>query len=146
MQEAIALNLGPKSYSSLLLISKLASSCALSDTLFGNLIRYHHAVDTGILNDLATLLEENGNTKPLAVNEVAVLQIIAACDIVRKMFACDAFDVVTKDCQVTLWEKDVINNLIDFANFLINDLIRQGTFKKQIEKLLVQLEEKIQPV
>ena len=146
MQEAIALNLGPKSYSALLLISKLAGSCALSDTLFGNLIRYHHAVDTGILNDLATLLEENGNTKPLAVNEVAVLQIVAACDIVRKMFACDALDAVTKDCGITLWEKDVINNLIDFANFLINDLIRQGTFKKQIEKLLVGLEEKIQPV
>ena len=72
--------------------------------------------------------------------------MVAACDIVRKMFACDAFDVVTKDCGITLWDKETVANLIDFSNFLINDLIRQGTFKQKIKELLIELDEKIQPV
>ncbi len=146
MEEAIGLNLGFQSYIALLLITKLARACCLSDTLYGNLIRYHHAVDPEVLLQLEVMLEQDKNKSPLAVNEVAVLNIIAACDIVRKMFACDAFDVITKDLGIAVWEKGRIDNLIDFSNHLINDLIKDGTFRQQIAEVLAELDEKIQPV
>ena len=80
------------------------------------------------------------------MNECAMLNIVAVCDIVRKMFACDAFDVVTKDRGITVWNKEVVANLIEFSNLLIIDIIRQGTFKQKTEALLIELDENIQPV
>ena len=124
---------------------KLAKACALSDTIFGNLIRFHSAVDTELLYALILVLERDGQSHPLELNEPAVLNLVAACDIARKMFSCDAADAVIRQEKITMMNNTIRENLIDFSNVIINDLIKNGTYGRQISELLIQLDETIQP-
>ena len=134
-----------KSFMAALTVLMLARACALSNTVYGNLIRYHHAVDPDVLMALITVMNRDRETHPLELDDTAALNVVAACDITRKMFASDELDEIMKDQNVPKFNANARDNVIDFSNFLIKDILRNGTFRKEIEELLSKLEETIQP-
>ena len=71
--------------------------------------------------------------------------MVAASDIARKMFASDEFDEIMKTQDVPEVNALARANIIDFSNFIINELFNNGTFKKEIDELLIQLKKTIQP-
>ena len=141
----IQFTLGPNSYAATLIVLKMAYTCALSDSSFGELIREQDAVDPNVLIAIETLLQRDGNSIPISLDECGVLNVIAACDIVRKMFACDALDVVMKDLEIDSFKGFERYNIIDYSNTLINDLKNGDLFNEEINELLVKLEENIFP-
>ncbi|MBK5284891.1 MAG: hypothetical protein JJE25_05780, partial [Bacteroidia bacterium] len=116
-----------------------------SDTIYGNLIRYHHAVDPEVLSEMIIAMQSNRENGKFELNDTAVLSLVAASDIARKMFASDEFDEIMKTQDVPEVNDVVRDNIIDFSNFIIKELSNNGTFKKEIDELLIQLEEAIQP-
>ena len=141
----IQFTLGAKSYAATLIVLKMAYTCALSDSNFGELIREQDAVDPNVLIAIEAVLQRDGIGKPLYLDDCGVLNVIAACDIVRKMFACDALDVVMKDLEIDSFKGFERYNIIDYSNTLINDLKNGDAFHDEINKLLINLEDKIYP-
>ena len=143
--KTIGLTLGQKSSAAALIVLTLARACAESDTIYGNLIRYHHAVDPEVLSEMIIAMQSNRENGKFELNETAVLSMVAASDIARKMFASDEFDEIMKTQDVPEVNALARANIIDFSNFIINELFNNGTFKKEIDELLIQLKKTIQP-
>lgn len=71
----IELTLKGRAFAAFKLMLVLSRSCVLSDTIFGNLIRYHHLADPDLLKALPLVLDRDGETRPLELDEPAVLNV-----------------------------------------------------------------------
>ena len=136
---------GVQSYSAMLLVLKLARSCVGSNSTFGNVLRYENAVDLDVLLAIETILELDGKTVPLELDYVGISNVLVACDIVCKMFCCDAIDYVMKDLNVETLDDTARSNIISYATTLIKMLSEVEPFKKDIAQLLLELEKKVYP-
>ena len=139
------ITLGVQSYGAMLLVLKLGRSCVSSNSTFGNVLRYENAVDLNVLLAIETVLERDGQTVPLELDYIGVSNVIVACDIVCKMFCCDAVDYVMKEFGVENLNDIARSNIISYATTLIQMLSELDPFKEDIAKLLIETEQKIYP-
>ena len=139
------ITLGVQSYGAMLLVLKLARSCVSSNSTFGNVLRYENAVDLDVLFAIETILELDGQTVPLELDYTGVSNVVVACNIVCKMFCCDAIDYVMKDLVIENLNDIARSNIISYATSLIKMLSDLEAFKDRITKLLLETENKIYP-
>ncbi|MBK5284313.1 MAG: hypothetical protein JJE25_02835, partial [Bacteroidia bacterium] len=71
--KTIGLTLGHKSSAAALIVLTLARACTESDTIYGNLIRYHHAVDPEVLSEMIIAMQSNRENGKFELNDTAVL-------------------------------------------------------------------------
>jgi hypothetical protein len=145
MNKIIEIKHSLKSYAAMNMVLVLAHACYISDTEFGKLIRSCNVVDIEVIKAIKNVLERDGQQTPLKLDLVGTLNIVAACDIVRKMFACDAIDDVQENLGADVFDEFFRDNIIGYSNHVIKTLSQTAAFHKEIKKLLAELEKSIYP-
>jgi hypothetical protein len=127
-------------YNVLALTLHIAINAAKTDTSFGYLVRNLEGIDTGIFKAILQALAAEPDKRQFQFDENSLLHLVAACDIARKSFLCDAIDEVEHLSCLSIGE-GARTKVIRYCNARIKQFSESELSKNEVLPLLARLDE-----